>query len=312
MASGLVLTLDGSTAACSAALLRGWLDARDTGGWEVVSQRLEADGRAQARVLLHLVDDMLRETGAEPADLRAIVAGAGPGTFTGVRITVATARALALALRVPVLGVSTLAALAAQAAAGLYRDDDSGVQVLMPVVDAHRGQVFYAVYRREPVKGAAAYRWLRTQAYATCDRAQLPALAHETAVAGSLNSGSEKSGGGGHETAPVLRVLGDAALAPAQSDVGRPGVEFQATSVNAAWLLQGQQWLDEPGQEPLGTRLTAYVARATDAEIIPGDGPIDGAAAGAIGSPESVRPIYVRAPDADLHITKMRDPWAGR
>ena len=31
--------------------------------------------------------------------------------------------------------------------------------------------------------------------------------------------------------------------------------------------------------------------------------------AGDPGTPEAVRPIYVRAPDADLHITKMKDPW---
>ena len=33
--------------------------------------------------------------------------------------------------------------------------------------------------------------------------------------------------------------------------------------------------------------------------------------AGELGSPEAVKPIYVRSPDADIHITKMRDPWAG-
>jgi hypothetical protein len=34
------------------------------------------------------------------------------------------------------------------------------------------------------------------------------------------------------------------------------------------------------------------------------------AKAGEPGSPEAVKPIYVRSPDADIHITKMRDPWA--
>jgi hypothetical protein len=31
---------------------------------------------------------------------------------------------------------------------------------------------------------------------------------------------------------------------------------------------------------------------------------------GDAGTPEAVTPIYVRSPDADIHITKMKDPWA--
>jgi hypothetical protein len=34
-----------------------------------------------------------------------------------------------------------------------------------------------------------------------------------------------------------------------------------------------------------------------------------GGEGGGVGTPESVKPIYVRPPDADIHITKMRDPW---
>ena len=113
MGEALVLTLDGSTAVCSAALLRLADASGAQPAWETVARRDEADGRAQARVLLRSIDEMLRETGSRASDLRAIVVGVGPGTFTGVRITVATARAAALALDIPVLGVSTLAGVAA-------------------------------------------------------------------------------------------------------------------------------------------------------------------------------------------------------
>jgi len=119
----LVLALDGSTRACGAALLR--LRPLATAGrqrpgacdWEVVATRTDVDGRGQARVLLQLVDKMLLQLRRSSADLGAVVVGTGPGTFTGVRITVATGRALGLALDVPVLGVSTLGALAAGTAA---------------------------------------------------------------------------------------------------------------------------------------------------------------------------------------------------
>ncbi len=114
MGDRLILALDGSTQTCTAALLAPC--ARSQDGWEVVAGGGDSKGRSQAQVLLQLIDDMLREVGGRPCDLGAIIAGTGPGTFTGVRITVATARALALALHVPVVGISTLAALAAEAA----------------------------------------------------------------------------------------------------------------------------------------------------------------------------------------------------
>ena len=83
--------------------------------------------------LLEEVDELVREAGAEPGDLRRLVVGVGPGSFTGVRIGLAAARGLALALDVPVAGVSTLDALAA------------GASGAVPVIDAKRREVFSLV-----------------------------------------------------------------------------------------------------------------------------------------------------------------------
>ncbi len=69
--------------------------------------------------LLEDVDALLGEADAEPSELRRIVVGTGPGSFTGLRMGLAASRALALALDVPVAGVSTLDALAASAPAAL-------------------------------------------------------------------------------------------------------------------------------------------------------------------------------------------------
>ncbi len=130
---------------------------------------MERDGRAQAKVLLRLVDEMLEETGRRPRDLDAVVVGTGPGTFTGVRITVATARALSLALSVPVLGVSTLGALAAAGAA-----IDDRCQLLVPVVDARRGQLFYGLYRPAGAGSpSGTRRWVRSTEFGVCDRGAL-------------------------------------------------------------------------------------------------------------------------------------------
>jgi tRNA threonylcarbamoyladenosine biosynthesis protein TsaB len=80
--------------------------------------------------LLEGVDALFGDADAEPRELRRIVVGTGPGSFTGLRMGLAASRALALALDVPVAGVSTLDALAASAPGAL------------PVIDARRHEVF--------------------------------------------------------------------------------------------------------------------------------------------------------------------------
>ena len=80
--------------------------------------------------LLEDVDDLLASADAEPSELRRIVVGTGPGSFTGLRMGLAASRTLAFALDVKVAGVSTLEALAAGAPAAL------------PVIDARRREVF--------------------------------------------------------------------------------------------------------------------------------------------------------------------------
>jgi len=66
----------------------------------------------------------------------------GPGLFTGMRVGLAAAKALALALRLPMIGISSLDLLAFP-----HRRSD---RVIVPVVDARKGEVFYAMYRQVP------------------------------------------------------------------------------------------------------------------------------------------------------------------
>jgi tRNA threonylcarbamoyladenosine biosynthesis protein TsaB len=84
------------------------------------------------------IDGALRDAGLGPDGVDAVAVGRGPGGFTGLRIGIATAAAWARARQVPVLGVGTLETLAASAVrAG----------VVLPVLDAHRGEVAAALYR---------------------------------------------------------------------------------------------------------------------------------------------------------------------
>jgi tRNA threonylcarbamoyl adenosine modification protein YeaZ len=93
------------------------------------------DGRAQA--LLAAVDELL--AGVDRSTLEWIVVGTGPGGFTGLRVGVATARGIAEALGVPLLPVSSLAAVAAEQAKARRLD---GTNEVWAVIEAGRGECY--------------------------------------------------------------------------------------------------------------------------------------------------------------------------
>jgi tRNA threonylcarbamoyladenosine biosynthesis protein TsaB len=91
--------------------------------------------------LLRLCDEVLRATSVNVSDLAAIACGAGPGSFTGLRVGLAVAKGLALADRIPLVLVSSLEALAVDLAAA------NGGGLLLPCIDAGKGQVYGRLYR---------------------------------------------------------------------------------------------------------------------------------------------------------------------
>lgn len=113
-----------------------------------------ADGVARAQVggvpgtptdqLLALCERALADAAIAPSALTAIAVGAGPGSFTGLRIGLATAKGLAYALGRPLWLASSLAALAHDLAA--VTPDDDGL--LVPMLDARRGEIYAAAFRR--------------------------------------------------------------------------------------------------------------------------------------------------------------------
>lgn len=120
---GLVLALDAGSPLVSVAVGRGG---------EVLAARAVPQQRSSTQ-LLALVAEALAAAGARPADLEAVVALAGPGSFTGLRVGLATALGLHQALRLRAHAVPTLAAMAAASAA------PPGAPVIA-AVDALRGE----------------------------------------------------------------------------------------------------------------------------------------------------------------------------
>ncbi len=86
--------------------------------------------------------DLLEAEGLGIPDLEGYAIGLGPGSFTGLRIGLATWKGLAYANRRPIAGASSLAAMALAAAP----DAEPGA-VLVPLLDARKGEVYAGFYR---------------------------------------------------------------------------------------------------------------------------------------------------------------------
>lgn len=125
-----IIAIETATEACSAALS---VDGR-------IFERSEIAPRRHAELILPMIESLLAEAGLARAQLDGIAVGRGPGAFTGVRLAIAVAQGLALALDIPVVPVSSLAALAQDA-------PDAGVAILA-VIDARMGEVYAGAFRR--------------------------------------------------------------------------------------------------------------------------------------------------------------------
>ena len=103
-----ILALDSACAAVSAAL---WCDGN------LAARRFEPMVRGQAEILMPMIVAVLDEAKADFERLDLVAVTVGPGSFTGLRIGLSTARGIALARGIPVVGVTTLEAVAFAAAA---------------------------------------------------------------------------------------------------------------------------------------------------------------------------------------------------
>lgn len=109
-------------------------------GADLVGEVVIGARSRHAAALLPALEFLLRTSGTTRGDVRGIVVGAGPGSFTGVRVAASTARGLAAGLDVPLYAYSSLAALAL---------DVVSPDTVCAVFDARRGEVYAACYDRE-------------------------------------------------------------------------------------------------------------------------------------------------------------------
>ena len=99
-------------------------------------------GRHHTEILLPALDKLFVMTGYVPQQVDLLACTIGPGSFTGLRIGVSTIKGLAIAMAKPVVGVSTLEALAVNAIPCRA--------LICPLIDARNNQVYASLYRMGP------------------------------------------------------------------------------------------------------------------------------------------------------------------
>lgn len=128
-----ILALDTSTEYLSLCL---WLDG-------AIHERNLLAGQSHSQQILPLLRGLLSEAKVELHDLDGIAFGAGPGSFTGLRIGCGVAQGLAFGANLPVIGISTLLALAH----GTLTKNTVATRVIA-CLDARMGEVYHAAYAR--------------------------------------------------------------------------------------------------------------------------------------------------------------------
>ncbi len=124
-----ILAFDTSTEYCSTAL---YYDG------SIVKRETCAE-RRHSELLLPMIQDTLTEAGLRLSDLDGLAFGAGPGSFTGLRIACGVAQGLAFAIDLPVIGISTLEAIAQQ----------NTHDKIVVAIDARMGEIYHAAYIRQ-------------------------------------------------------------------------------------------------------------------------------------------------------------------
>jgi tRNA threonylcarbamoyladenosine biosynthesis protein TsaB len=128
-----LLAVETSTEACSAAL---FIDGE-------VAERYALAPKEHTKLILPMIDSLMVDAGLKPQQLDALAFSRGPGSFTGVRIATGVIQGIALGANLPVVPVSTLAAIAQD----FFDNNDDNVAFV--AMDARMDEIFWGVYRRD-------------------------------------------------------------------------------------------------------------------------------------------------------------------
>ncbi len=131
----MLLSIDTSTLTLSL----GLVVRSSNGAIQVIEHFNSGPPKKQSEMLPGAIRDLISRHGIALSDLKGIAIGLGPGSFTGLRIGLATAKGISYAARLPLVGVSSLAAVASEGPEG---------SLLIPTAPARQGELYIGEYRR--------------------------------------------------------------------------------------------------------------------------------------------------------------------
>lgn len=125
-----ILAVDTATKSCSVAV---------TDGEVVCAELTTVNEQTHSKHLLEMIHTVTQMADMSIAELDGFAVTIGPGSFTGLRIGISSIKGLALAFDKPVVGISSLEALAQQTVPSSY--------LVVPCLDARKGEIYFAHYR---------------------------------------------------------------------------------------------------------------------------------------------------------------------
>jgi len=191
-----------------------------------------------AEIIVPLIKALLEKKKITPADFSAIAVSIGPGSFTGLRVGLATAKGIAYSGGLPLIGISTLLALAA----GVKNFDG----IICSLLDARKSDVYMALFRRA---GESLSR-LTEDALLPIDTAIECARRHRA------NAG-----------VALLRIIGDAVEAHQEKLISAFGAKMlldwdhEYPSVAAQVALLGRERFLRGSLDDLGSLVPVYLRR---------------------------------------------------
>ncbi|HNR20714.1 MAG TPA: tRNA (adenosine(37)-N6)-threonylcarbamoyltransferase complex dimerization subunit type 1 TsaB [Bacteroidia bacterium] len=133
----LILHIETATDTCSAAI---------SNNGKLITLKETVKTRSHASLLTVFIDEILKENKIAVADLDAVAASKGPGSYTGLRIGVATAKGLCYGAGKPLISVNTLQSMCAAFLMDKKFGDD---YLYCPLIDARRMEVYFALFDEE-------------------------------------------------------------------------------------------------------------------------------------------------------------------